>query len=135
MREIKFRAWNQEYEAMHYQCEVDEFFWFDVDVTNLSLVYNEQYFETGSGYAEEQWRQVEQVTAVFMQYTGLKDKNGKEIYEGDILATDFAGNTINGVMEYKVTKTGAGWASFLPLDQYEVIGNIYESPELLEDEK
>ena len=69
---------------------------------------------------------------IFMQFTGLLDKEGKEIYEGDILSTDFAGNKIKGVMEYEITEAGAQWTKFLPLDRYEIIGNIYENPELLE---
>lgn len=69
-----------------------------------------------------------------LQYTGLKDKNGKEIYEGDILRTD------NVEIEY--VEYFPAYASFCRVYQnhvyeindngnYEVIGNIYENPELL----
>lgn len=80
---------------------------------------------------------------VLMQSTGLKDKNGKEIFEGDILTT------IEGML-YKVTKSVSGLWKLIPIEKYHdiyyltladvadlmmIIGNIYENPELLEVEE
>ncbi len=74
------------------------------------------------------------------RYTGLKDKNGKEIYEGDIFRQDWKGEQVVGEIVYG--DMARFWLK--PYEHYfigeikcvtgEVIGNIYENPELLEVE-
>lgn len=87
-----------------------------------------------------------------MQSTGLLDKNGKEIFEGDIVRTTrFLGRVdeIGGFYEYEKDYVGVvkvlegSWVIdtgivavrlWSEIDESEVLGNIYENPELLEDE-
>ena len=80
---------------------------------------------------------------ILMQSTGIKDKNGVEIYEGDIVETVYNGEVFAGVVVYdlsevdfKVTdgkeKYGRNFQYLAGNDENEVLGNIYENPELLE---
>lgn len=77
-----------------------------------------------------------------MQSTGLKDKNGQEIFEGDILGTK--DGLLNGVVEYR-SDLGMWTNSLIKYNNFErlcnvatsreIIGNIYENPELLEEKE
>lgn len=79
------------------------------------------------------------------QYTGLTDKNGKKIFEGDILEGDLDDNLDPGAKWRSTVVWGAfGWMckarQTCPMDEFdiregEVIGNIYDNPELVEVEK
>lgn len=116
-REIKFRAWNKAKKFMDTAWLVD---WEHGQVAHKT--HNVSQLEN----------------CILMQYTGLKDKNGKEIYEGDIIT----GKGIQGVIKWIPEHCGfliheeMGYtfidAGNVPATSYEVIGNIYEHPELLE---
>ena len=84
---------------------------------------------------------------ILMQYTGLKDKNGKEIYEGDIIRGERLHyyNYLKGLQEAIIEWLHCGaWYPFANDDdgmpypeseECEIIGNIYENPELIGDQK
>ena len=84
-----------------------------------------------------------------MQYTGLKDKNGISIYEGDVCrcyggVQAFGQYEYSGIYEVKYTgnsfdmvknNCGYGWGLSGVIDIIEIIGNIYENPELLKEKR
>lgn len=79
-----------------------------------------------------QWDDKQDV--VLMQCTGLKDKNGKLIYEGDVVKEELEGECYYEVVKHDL-KTASYFAGEMylheALEVYEVIGNIHENPELL----
>lgn len=129
MREFKFRAWDKWDKRMIQPHDGDFIKW----------------------HAMSNWKQCLEV----MQYTGLKDKNGVEIYEGDILTSPYYPFQDDGKYNYHgVIEWDQDSASFYmtkrlvnrdkngisdgisepieDIEDFEVIGNIYENPEILE---
>lgn len=133
-REIKFRLWSK----------IGKKF-IETDNPELEFVINNNgYLYSIENFYGEIYV-LPQMDIEVLQYTGLKDKNGKEIYEGDILKYNF---TYDGrskhisPVTYLETQASFGVIDFygnniplynIPANNYfEVVGNIYENPELLE---
>ncbi|WKZ96848.1 YopX family protein [Lacticaseibacillus paracasei] len=126
-REIKFRAWQPQVKRMF---EVG-----DIDFIKEEVMLCHWGWESSNDID-------------LMQYTGLHDKNGREIYEGDIIVA-------HPKMKYEIPKIGVvQYGDYRPMFQYklvdgeeysiwnndvnrtyEVIGNIFENPELLEEKQ
>ena len=128
MREIKFRAWHRELEE-----------WTNYSISNIDG-NTIDFYNKEAGFWESD-REGEQFT--LCQYTGLKDKNGKEIYEGDVIKAISFARWI-GVVEYSdenqafifddLDKKYRGKSTVFMNqfdDGFEILGNIYENPKLL----
>ena len=109
-RQLKFRVWHKKSKE-----------WCGTIGLNESISQNELEYDTDD--------------LVFVQYTGLKDSKGNEIYEGDIIHLKFGELNANLVVkwdEYMGLKYhNGGWTSLVHVNTHgEVIGNIFENPEL-----
>ena len=133
MRQVKFRAWDKHTKVMtrvvNVYSESDGTSWWAADVINPDN--------------DDTMYSFDEATGVLMQYTGLKDKNGVEIYEGDIMLSDkdikfsvywgeeharwtlVTRNVWNDKAQYLYK--GFLWA----FKKCHVIGNVYENVELL----
>jgi uncharacterized phage protein (TIGR01671 family) len=141
MKEIKFRAWDKEVKTMYYEVQNV----YDAPYVPAKTADGEDA-ELGCYYSSFGGILRDEVMAV-MQYTGLKDKNGKEIYEGDIvnIANIYDETNFGGLRTYEkleVKYDDFGWfpfivpggidCSFVYSDaDVEVIGNVWENPDLL----
>lgn len=132
MREIKFRCWDKENKEM---LDVEYLHWDDCtrEFSIRTTMYSD-YFDTED--------------MILMQYTGLKDKNGKEIYEGDLLKLHYIKNGLEEIKasviysddyaQYVIKDTKYVSDNYEPLCDYEdleVIGNVWEDSDLLNDSK
>lgn len=124
MREIKFRAWDKERKLMREPAAIGV-------KGGISWVKGTDFGYDGNGASFE-----------LMQFTGLRDKDGNDIYEGDIVRQDLIDGSELGQVVYTNNARfvwvhlsegeGHGYG-FDALDwgRREVIGNVHENPELL----
>ena len=132
MREIKFRAWSNVNKKMT-TCNC-------LELKNGQIVSHKDE-STGEWWEDSGYYKL-------MQYTGLKDKNGKDIYEGDrtqdkhvlIKGVDEFGEVVfmDGKFRVRMPKVGRSGYNYFDLinclDDIETIGHIYENPESLKKE-
>ncbi|HHG7440650.1 phage protein [Streptococcus pneumoniae] len=134
----KFRAWVKIGKRMVFSDDI-----LAIDYENKEIVTQQVYFENGLPDDRDiycyDFDEIE-----LMQSTGLKDKNGKEVFVGDIikctrgclhevyLEKEYGGTYIGGMpaVYLKGLLNGYAWT-----EDEEIIGNIYENPELLEDKE
>lgn len=120
-REIKFRAWHP-----------------TQGMTMAPVLSTSSY--TGKVICTGYDKDLHEVTLHLMQYTGLKDKNGVDIYDSDLLKVDGSGVCecvicpINGVVFESVKDDMQNTTAHdcaMEQDEYVVIGNVHQNPELL----
>jgi len=116
MREIRFRAWDNILKEMCTNFYLNAY----GEIIIPDCVYGID--DVLSHYA-------------IMQYVGVKDSKGVEICEGDIVKTDEAGwkaKVVYGRDNFYCVDNESGFSFECDWEQFEIIGNIYETPELLE---
>jgi uncharacterized phage protein (TIGR01671 family) len=118
-RKLKFRVWDHQENIF----ESDSSFW----------IYQ-------SGELDHDFKRTNNGEYTVQQFTGLEDKNGKEVFEGDIIIVTYdMDGEIETYLSPVVFEDGAFGDkfdcffsySFIPSFQMEVLGNIFENPELL----
>ena len=112
MREIKFRAWDKQNKRM-------------LSWKEIQTIEKDWSFRLVKVFSDKKY--------TLTQYTNLKDRNGNEIYEGDVVKTPIGTGMV-------FERLGCWFVEHLkelgyfPSHELEIVGNIYENPELVKEE-
>ncbi|WP_052092213.1 YopX family protein [Paenibacillus sp. FSL H7-0357] len=163
-REIKFRAWDKSFKRMFVPSQIDYELGGELEDSKKENVHVwRKPFDGENANWSSSGHYIHGKDVELMQYTGLKDKNGREIYEGDIVLEDYFSNVnpndhsddeyIDDTPRkfiicydsnqgrykavppetYRINAGNGGWTGYdVRGYKAEVIGNIYENPELIE---
>lgn len=131
-RKIKFRAWDKTFKQMNYKVQVG-----NTDYEDKNYTCNSIWVDSGD-FVTIGWMNADDKCIDLMQFTGLKDKNGKEIYEGDIVTHLHSADTCVVVFQketamFLAQEIGDEKLGFGIEDVTAVIGNIYENADLLSE--
>lgn len=140
MREIKFRLWSKEYQEMFVNEILSDMYrtMAELAIKNIKSISESRVEMPLTGIILPF-----QDDAILMQYTGLKDKTGKEIYEGDIIVVgeDDGNPSFRYIIQWvddsacflaRQNKTSGYIGTGYGLRDWLVVGNIHDNPELLE---
>ena len=124
-REIKFRAWDKTYKRMNYKVQVG-----NTDYADQNYTCNSIWVDYGDRKSVG-WMNADDKCIDLMQFTGLKDKNGKEIYEGDLVQHDAWNYPFEVIFNNEkarfVCKLQTGLTQYIDYERLVVVGNIHET--------
>lgn len=122
-REIKFRAWSEDFCVMYFSGEDSDYYEFGIDNQGVYCISYD--VSISSPQTREKNRNI-------MQFTGLKDRGGVEIYEGDIVKSHIYYDNNLTVVKCEDMNCVYPLQYYMQPEDFEVVGNIYANPELLE---
>ncbi len=143
MRNRKFRAWDKDAERMIYSDQQYDLYYFEFDGGKLKAFT----IHESPGTIDEPPQSYSTELDNLMDYIGLKDKNGKPVYEGDALKASHPNiGLCKGTVEYDEELAAYGlnrgpqgcdeylaWNYLFEFDELEIIGNLWENKELIDE--